>query len=58
MIQCDWLKDKYGISWQVTPIVLIEMISDPDPKNSQQVFEAMLQMEKIDIEKLEQAHIQ
>jgi predicted 3-demethylubiquinone-9 3-methyltransferase (glyoxalase superfamily) len=56
-IQCGWLKDKYGISWQVMPIVLIEMISYPDPKKSQQVFEAMLQMEKIDIEKLEQTSI-
>ncbi len=57
-MQCGWLKDKYGISWQVTPIVLIEMISDPTPKKSQRVMEAMFQMEKIDIEKLEQAYIQ
>ena len=57
-IQCGWLKDKYGISWQVTPIVLMEMISDPDPKKSQRVMEAMFQMKKIDIEKLEQAYIQ
>jgi predicted 3-demethylubiquinone-9 3-methyltransferase (glyoxalase superfamily) len=52
------LRDKYGISWQITPVVLIEMISDPDPKKSQQVMEAMLQMEKIDIEKIEQAYTQ
>jgi predicted 3-demethylubiquinone-9 3-methyltransferase (glyoxalase superfamily) len=57
-IQCGWLKDKYGISWQITPIVLIEMLCDSDPKKSQQVFKAMLQMEKIDIEKLEQAYKQ
>ncbi len=55
-IQCGWLKDKYGVSWQVTPIVLMEMIGDPDPKKSQRVMEAMFQMEKIDIEKLEQAY--
>ena len=55
-IQCGWLKDKYGVSWQVTPIVLMEMISDPDPKKSQRVMEAMLQMEKIDIEKIKQAY--
>jgi predicted 3-demethylubiquinone-9 3-methyltransferase (glyoxalase superfamily) len=55
-IQCGWLKDKYGVSWQVTPIVLMEMIGDPDPKKSQRVMEAMLQMKKIDIEKLEQAY--
>ena len=55
-IQCGWLKDKFGLSWQVTPVVLMEMISDPDPKKSQQVMEAMLQMEKIDIEKIEQAY--
>ena len=57
-IQCGWLRDKYGLSWQITPIVLYEMICDPNPKKSQQVFEAMLQMEKIDIEKLEQAYMQ
>ena len=50
-IQCGWLKDKYGISWQITPVVLMEMLSDPNPKKSQKVMEAMLQMEKIDIKK-------
>lgn len=55
-IQCGWLKDKYGVSWQVTPIVLMEMIGDPDPKKSQRAMEAMFQMKKIDIEKLEQAY--
>ena len=57
-IQCGWLKDKCGLSWQITPIVLYEMLYDPNPKKSQQVFEAMLKMEKIDIEKLEQAYTQ
>ena len=45
-IQCGWLKDKYGISWQIIPIVLMEMISDPNPKKSQRVMEAMFQMEE------------
>ena len=57
-IQCGWLKDKYDVSWQVTPVILIEMMGDPNPKKSQRVMEAMLQMEKIDIEKLEQAYTQ
>jgi predicted 3-demethylubiquinone-9 3-methyltransferase (glyoxalase superfamily) len=52
------LKDKYGGSWQVRPIELLEMSSNPDPKKSQHVMKAMLQMKKIDIEKLEQAYIQ
>lgn len=53
-IQCGWLKDKYGVSWQVTPVVLMEMIGDPDPEKVQRVMEAMFQMKKIDIEKIEQ----
>jgi predicted 3-demethylubiquinone-9 3-methyltransferase (glyoxalase superfamily) len=57
-IQCGWLKDKYGISWQITPIVLMEMLSDPNPKKSQKVMEAMLQMEKIDIKKIKDAYSQ
>jgi len=54
--QCGWLKDKYGLSWQVVPAVLPEMISDPDTKKSQRAFEAMLQMKKLDIDKLQQAY--
>jgi predicted 3-demethylubiquinone-9 3-methyltransferase (glyoxalase superfamily) len=54
--QCGWLKDKYGVSWQVVPKVLIEMINDPDSEKSQRVFGAMLQMKKIDIEKLKRAY--
>jgi predicted 3-demethylubiquinone-9 3-methyltransferase (glyoxalase superfamily) len=54
--QCGWLKDKFGLSWQIVPSVLIELISDPDPRKSQRVMEAMLQMTKIDIAKLRQAH--
>ena len=54
--QCGWLKDKYGVSWQVVPRALIEMMSDPDPKKSQKVTEAMFRMKKIDIAQLKQAY--
>jgi predicted 3-demethylubiquinone-9 3-methyltransferase (glyoxalase superfamily) len=54
--QCGWLKDKFGLSWQITPSVLIELMNDPDPQKSQRVTEAMLQMTKIDIAKLRQAY--
>jgi predicted 3-demethylubiquinone-9 3-methyltransferase (glyoxalase superfamily) len=53
---CGWLKDKYGLSWQVVPIILGEMLSDPDPVKSQRVMQAMLQMKKIDVGKLRQAY--
>jgi predicted 3-demethylubiquinone-9 3-methyltransferase (glyoxalase superfamily) len=53
--QCGWLKDKYGLSWQIVPAVLGELLSDPDPEKSQRVMKAMLQMKKIDIETLKQA---
>jgi predicted 3-demethylubiquinone-9 3-methyltransferase (glyoxalase superfamily) len=54
--QCGWLKDKFGVSWQVTPIVLIKMLQDKDPEKSERVMKAMLQMEKIDIEILKDAY--
>ena len=54
--QCGWLKDKYGVSWQVVPRVLLEMINDPDFKKSQRAMAAMLQMKKIDIEELKRAY--
>jgi predicted 3-demethylubiquinone-9 3-methyltransferase (glyoxalase superfamily) len=54
--QCGWLKDKYGVSWQVVPTILLEMINDPDSENSQRAVEAMLQMKKIDIDTLRQAY--
>lgn len=54
--QCGWLKDKYGVSWQVVPTVLPEMMSDPDPQKSQRAMAAMLQMKKLDIEKLKRAY--
>jgi predicted 3-demethylubiquinone-9 3-methyltransferase (glyoxalase superfamily) len=54
--QCGWLKDKFGLSWQIIPSVLVELISAPDPQKSQRVMEAMLQMTKIDIARLRQAY--
>ena len=54
--QCGWLKDKYGVSWQVVPRVLVEMMSDPDPEKSGRVMQAMLQMKKIDIDGLKRAY--
>jgi predicted 3-demethylubiquinone-9 3-methyltransferase (glyoxalase superfamily) len=53
---CGWLKDKYGLSWQVTPTILLEMISDKNRKKAQRAFDAMLQMSKIDIKKLKAAY--
>ena len=52
---CGWLKDKFGLSWQIVPTVLAEMLTDPDPKKSQPVMKVMLQMKKIDIETLKRA---
>ncbi len=54
--QCGWLKDRYGVSWQITPKVLVEMLSDPDQKKAQRVMQAMMQMIKIDIEGLRRAY--
>jgi predicted 3-demethylubiquinone-9 3-methyltransferase (glyoxalase superfamily) len=54
--QCGWLKDKFGLSWQIVPTVLIELMSDPDPDKSRRVTEEMLQMTKIDIAKLKRAY--
>jgi predicted 3-demethylubiquinone-9 3-methyltransferase (glyoxalase superfamily) len=52
---CGWLKDKYGLSWQVVPTVLAEMMSDPDKEKSGRAMEAMLQMKKLDIAELQRA---
>jgi predicted 3-demethylubiquinone-9 3-methyltransferase (glyoxalase superfamily) len=57
-VQCGWLKDKYGLSWQVVPTVLPELLSDPDPVKAQRVMAAMLQMKKIDIDSLRRAYEQ
>jgi predicted 3-demethylubiquinone-9 3-methyltransferase (glyoxalase superfamily) len=56
--RCGWLKDKYGLSWQVVPLVLTEMLQDKDADKSKRVMHAMLQMDKIDIERLKQAYEQ
>ncbi len=55
---CGWLKDKYGLSWQVNPTILGEMLSDPDPQKAKEVMEAMLKMKKIVIEDLMLAYEQ
>jgi len=57
-VQCGWLKDKYGLSWQINPTILGEMLSDPDPQKSKRVMEAMLKMKRIDIGRLKQAYDQ
>jgi predicted 3-demethylubiquinone-9 3-methyltransferase (glyoxalase superfamily) len=54
--RCGWLKDRYGLSWQIIPSVLSKLLRDPDPEKSKRVMMAMLQMNKIDIKGLEQAH--
>ena len=54
--QCGWLKDRFGLSWQVTPTELLDMIADPDEAKSQRAFTAMLQMKKIELEPLRRAY--
>jgi predicted 3-demethylubiquinone-9 3-methyltransferase (glyoxalase superfamily) len=54
--QCGWLKDRYGVPWQITPTVLPEMLADPDRAKAERVMQAMLQMVKIDIEGLRKAY--
>jgi len=56
--QCGWLKDRYGVSWQIVPTVLDEMMQDKDPKKTNRVMNAMLQMVKIDIKRLQEAYEQ
>jgi predicted 3-demethylubiquinone-9 3-methyltransferase (glyoxalase superfamily) len=56
--QCGWLKDKYGVSWQVVPTVLGEMMQDKDAERTERVMNALLQMGKIDIRSLQQAYAQ
>ena len=55
-VQCGWLQDKFGVSWQIIPKALMELMSDKDPGKSQRVFKAMLQMTKIDITGLKRAY--
>jgi predicted 3-demethylubiquinone-9 3-methyltransferase (glyoxalase superfamily) len=53
---CGWLKDKYGVSWQIVPIALPGLLADPDPETSGRVQQALMQMSKIDIKELQDAH--
>ena len=53
--QCGWLKDKFGLSWQIVPTALGEMLNDPDPEKAKRAMQAMLQMKKIDIQRLKDA---
>jgi predicted 3-demethylubiquinone-9 3-methyltransferase (glyoxalase superfamily) len=55
-VQCGWLKDKFGLSWQIVPTVLAKLMSDKDPAKTQRVMQALLQMTKLDIQKLQQAY--
>ena len=54
--QCGWVKDKFGLSWQVVPTPLLKMLTDPDREKAKRTMEAMLQMKKLDIAELERAH--
>jgi predicted 3-demethylubiquinone-9 3-methyltransferase (glyoxalase superfamily) len=54
--QCGWVKDKFGVSWQITPTVLIDMLNDKDAKKAERVMKAMMQMQKIEINKLKAAY--
>jgi predicted 3-demethylubiquinone-9 3-methyltransferase (glyoxalase superfamily) len=57
-IECGWLRDKYGVSWQSVPTVLNEMMSDEDPERSERVMKALVHMKKLDIETLKRAYAQ
>jgi predicted 3-demethylubiquinone-9 3-methyltransferase (glyoxalase superfamily) len=56
--QCGWLKDKFGLSWQIVPRALMELMSDPDPRKAQAVTQAMLKMKKIETAELRRAYEQ
>jgi predicted 3-demethylubiquinone-9 3-methyltransferase (glyoxalase superfamily) len=53
--QCGWLKDRYGLSWQVVPVALAKLMTDPDTRKSDRVMTALLQMKKLDIAALQRA---
>jgi predicted 3-demethylubiquinone-9 3-methyltransferase (glyoxalase superfamily) len=55
--QCGWLKDKYGVSWQIVPTILVKLLNDRDPSKANRMMQAMLQMKKIDIAQLKQAYV-
>ena len=54
--QCGWLKDKFGLSWQIIPSALLELMGSKDPEKSKRVMEAMMQMSKIDVATLQRAY--
>jgi predicted 3-demethylubiquinone-9 3-methyltransferase (glyoxalase superfamily) len=54
--RCGWLKDKFGLSWQIIPKALMDLMGDPDPKKSNAVFQAMMKMDKIVVADLQRAH--
>lgn len=54
--RCGWLKDKFGLSWQIVPRALVRLLTDPDPIKASRVMQAMLPMQKLDIRELERAH--
>ncbi len=55
-MQCGWLKDRFGLSWQIVPTALSELVQDKDPDKSQRVMAALMQMTKLDIAKLKRAY--
>jgi predicted 3-demethylubiquinone-9 3-methyltransferase (glyoxalase superfamily) len=55
-VQCGWLKDRYGMSWQVVPTILTELLQDKDGEKAKRVMAAMLQMKKLDVDTLKRAH--
>jgi predicted 3-demethylubiquinone-9 3-methyltransferase (glyoxalase superfamily) len=54
--RCGWLKDRYGVSWQIIPTTLAELLQNPDAEKSQRVMQALLQMDKLDLRRLQQAY--
>jgi predicted 3-demethylubiquinone-9 3-methyltransferase (glyoxalase superfamily) len=55
-LQCGWLQDKFGVSWQIVPTALARLMSDPDREKTSRVMQALMQMTKIDIQRLEEAY--
>jgi hypothetical protein len=53
---CGWLKDKYGVAWQIAPATIFEMLTDPDPAKSERVLQALLEMKKLDLAALAKAY--
>ena len=55
-VQCGWLKDKYGVSWQIVPTILAQLMSEKDAAKTQRMMQALMQMKKLDIQKLQDAY--